>query len=168
MRFARLNLWFKLLAFLLFYVGTVTLVVPTFLLWWADGRWSLGLRQVRYVGLLPLIGGIVLYLLCSIQLVVRGKGTPAPLEATSRLIESGPYAMVRNPMYLAAALFFLGQAILMDSGILLIYSSLMIFAYHLGVIWLEEPALARRFGARYAAYCARVPRWLPWGWTARE
>ena len=29
------------------------------------------------------------------------------------------------------------------------------------VVLYEEPALARRFGAEYEAFRARVPRWLP-------
>jgi len=29
------------------------------------------------------------------------------------------------------------------------------------VVWVEEPALRRQFGAKYEEYCERVPRWLP-------
>jgi protein-S-isoprenylcysteine O-methyltransferase Ste14 len=165
-RFRQLSLWLKLLVFLLFYVGGVAVGIPALLLWWANGRFTLGLGSMRYGGLILMIVGVVLYLACSIQLLLQGQGTPTPLEPTRLLIKSGPYAVVRNPMYLSAALFFSGQAILMDSAILAVYSLLMILVYHFAVIWLEEPALMRRFGALYGAYCTRVPRWLPSIWHA--
>jgi protein-S-isoprenylcysteine O-methyltransferase Ste14 len=156
-----LNLWLKLLLFLLFFVGSIAIGIPILLLWWADGRLALGLGTLRYGGLMLMAAAIMLYLVCSIQLLIQGQGTPAPLEPTRLLIETGPYALVRNPMYLSAILFFSGQAILMDSGILALYSLLMLLIYYFAVIWLEEPALTRRFGALYTAYCTRVPRWLP-------
>ncbi len=148
--------WLKLTAFLLLYVPAVAIAIPALLLWSSDGRLGLGLGPATYLGLLPVSIGVALYLFSSLTLVVQGIGTPA-----HSLVVAGPYSRVRNPMYLAATFFFWGEALLMDSAILICFTLVMMLIYYVGVIWLEEPALFRRFGTSYIAYCARVPRWLP-------
>jgi protein-S-isoprenylcysteine O-methyltransferase Ste14 len=151
----------KTAAFLLLYVGAVAIGIPLLLVWWADGRSALGLGAARFVGIVPLIGGLASYLYCTVHLAVRGEGVPAPLDPTQRLVATGPYARVRNPMYGAASLYFLGLAIVSDAGVLLGYAALMMTAYWLGVRFLEEPALARRFGPAFDEYRRRTPRWFP-------
>jgi protein-S-isoprenylcysteine O-methyltransferase Ste14 len=148
-------------AFLLLCGLPVAFVIPALLIWAADGRLALGLGRARYLGIAPMIGGAAVYVVAAAQLAATGKGMPAPLDPTRELVASGAYSIVRNPMYLAAALFFWGEVVLFDSAVLAAYALLMMSAYLAGVIWLEEPALARRFGAPYAEYCARVPRWMP-------
>jgi protein-S-isoprenylcysteine O-methyltransferase Ste14 len=156
----------KTAGFLLFYVSVIALVIPALLIWWADNRWLLGLGKTRYLGAVPVAAGLILYLYCTTRIVTLGNGMPTPLDPTRELVVSGPYAIVRNPMYLAAILFFGGQAIFFNSGVLLVYAVLMTLAYQAGVILLEEPALSRRFGVAYQAYRARVPRWFPSIWRA--
>jgi protein-S-isoprenylcysteine O-methyltransferase Ste14 len=151
--------WLKLTVFILLYVPTVAIAIPALLLWCSDGRFGLGLGHAKYLGLLPVSIGIALYLFCSFILLVQGMGTAAP--STRSLVVAGPYSRVRNPMYLAAIFFFWGEAIFMDSELLICFTLMMMLIYYVGVIWLEEPALLRRFGTSYIAYCERVPRWLP-------
>jgi protein-S-isoprenylcysteine O-methyltransferase Ste14 len=127
----------------------------------ADGRLALGLGGARFVGIVPMFGGLIAYLYCTAHLSGRGQGVPAPFDPTQHLVASGPYAIVRNPMYVAASLYFMGFAILFDSGILLGYALLMTTAYWCGVVLLEEPALARRFGPAFREYCRQTPRWIP-------
>ena len=155
------KLGLKTAAFLVLYVGAVAIGIPFLLVWLADGRWSLGLGPARFFGIVPLIGGLLAYLYCTTHLTGHGKGIPAPLDPTQRLVVSGPYSVVRNPMYAAASLYFIGLAILSDAGILLGYAAFMMTAYWVGVVFLEEPALARRFGVAFQEYCRRTPRWLP-------
>ena len=47
-----------------------------------------------------------------------------------------------------------------STGILLLFLVAMLLA-HVQVSLLEEPLLLKRFGASYADYVARVPRWIP-------
>jgi protein-S-isoprenylcysteine O-methyltransferase Ste14 len=151
----------KAVAFVVLVAGTVGFAIPAALLWWDDGHFTIGLGRANVVGLVPLLAGAAIYLSGVVQLTMWGKGIPAPVAPTSSLVTSGLYGFVRNPMYLAAILFLSGEAILMSSGILTIYTVLLGAAYYFGVIWLEEPALVRRFGRSYENYCARVPRWVP-------
>ncbi|MCL5292390.1 MAG: isoprenylcysteine carboxylmethyltransferase family protein [Actinobacteria bacterium] len=77
------------------------------------------------------------------------------------LLTNGPYAYVRNPMYLTALL--LGLLFGVMSGFwysLLIW--LVAYAFVYGqVIPYEEAFLKRKFGREYEEYCRRVPRLIP-------
>jgi protein-S-isoprenylcysteine O-methyltransferase Ste14 len=73
-----------------------------------------------------------------------------------RVISTGPYAIVRNPMYASAAVYFIGTSLALGSYWGLIPSFLTI----LGLVWRlfdEEKFLAKNLPG-YAQYCAKV-RW---------
>jgi protein-S-isoprenylcysteine O-methyltransferase Ste14 len=54
-----------------------------------------------------------------------------------------------------------GQGLFFGSPGVLLYAAALALAFHLFVVFVEEPGLRRRFGPSYEAYCRRVPRWLP-------
>ncbi len=103
----------------------------------------------------PLLGDAL------VRFVRQGRGTPAPVAPPARLVATGPYRYVRNPMYLGVVAMILGQALLLGSRAVLVYGGCAALAFHLFVVLYEEPNLARRFGAEYTAYCRQVRRWLP-------
>jgi protein-S-isoprenylcysteine O-methyltransferase Ste14 len=53
------------------------------------------------------------------------------------------------------------QAVWYGSRAVLWYGVGMALLFHARVVLFEEPALASAFGDEFAAYRARVPRWLP-------
>jgi protein-S-isoprenylcysteine O-methyltransferase Ste14 len=113
------------------------------------------------VGTALAAAGALLALWCVLTFVLVGKGTPAPFDPPPRLVVSGPYHYLRNPMYLGAALALTGAALFYGSAALLAYAVLFLTAAHLFVIGYEEPTLTRRFGPDYHTYRTRVRRWLP-------
>jgi protein-S-isoprenylcysteine O-methyltransferase Ste14 len=115
----------------------------------------------RYAGVLLMILGAAGYIRCTIDLARFGRGIPAPLEPTRSLVRNALYQHVRNPMYVASSLFLFGEAIAWARGILLVYAAAVTACYHPAVVYLEEPALRKRFGEHFERYCAQVPRWLP-------
>ena len=77
------------------------------------------------------------------------------------LVASGPFALVRNPLYVGNIALWAGFAI----AARLVWMAPVIIAllgaeYHAIVRW-EERLLESRLGDAYRAYAARVPRWLP-------
>lgn len=98
---------------------------------------------------------------CILTFVVVGRGTPAPFDPPRKLVVRGPYAILRNPMYVGAGLALIGAASFYESLVLAAYAAAFLVAMHLLVILYEEPVLRRTFGADYAAYCQRVGRWWP-------
>jgi protein-S-isoprenylcysteine O-methyltransferase Ste14 len=73
-----------------------------------------------------------------------------------KVISTGPYAIVRNPMYSSAALYFVGVSLALGSYWGLIAAVLVI----LGFVWrlFDEEALLARELPGYAEYCGKV-RW---------
>ena len=92
---------------------------------------------------------------------LKGIGTPAPAFPTRHLVISGMYRHVRNPMYIAVVAAIFGQALLFGNVAPVEYGALVWLLLHLFVLVYEEPTLRSTFGAEYAAYCAKVPRWSP-------
>ena len=148
-------LWRALLAFLAL-PGMVAIAVPGYL---AAGELRRG-GSLHLAGLPVLAVGFFLLLWCVREFYVSGKGTLAPWSPPRHLVTTGLYRFSRNPMYVAVALMLIGWTISCPSRALAIYTSLVIVAFHLRVVFGEEPWLARTHGAAWDAYRARVPRWL--------
>ena len=149
------------LLFLVVAPGFVAGVVPWLLTGW-DSSDALGdLAVVRLLGALLVAAGVGVLLEAFARFVLEGRGTPAPVAPTSRLVVGGLYRHVRNPMYLAVEAAILGQALLLGSAVLLAYSAAIGVAFLAFVRWYEEPTLARRYGEEYDAYRRAVPAWRP-------
>ena len=143
------------------FIGLVLVFVPVRVLAWSGiiRPTTLGLPQV--LGLVLGGAGAALALWCIATFAIAGRGTPAPFDPPRRLVELGPYRVVRNPMYLGAALALAAAARFYQSLALLGYTVAFGLVTHLFVISYEEPTLRRMFGVDYDTYCGRVSRWWP-------
>ena len=117
---------------------------------------------VQYPALaaVPLCLGIFLLLRCVREFYLAGRGTLAPWDPPQHLVTAGPYRISRNPMYIGVVTILVGWCVLWASRTLIVYTALFICGFHLRVILFEEPWAARKFGAQWHAYRARVPRWV--------
>lgn len=96
-----------------------------------------------------------------VRFAVQGLGTPAPVLPTQRLVVTGLYRYVRNPMYVAVVATILGQGLLLGNLKLLAYGGLFWLLAHFFVVAWEEPTLGSTFGAEYRSFRRAVPRWIP-------
>lgn len=135
--------------------GIVAFLVPALLI-----RFAPGASSFHPAGLLPLVAGTILLLWCVRDFYVAGKGTLAPWAPTRNLVVIGLYRYSRNPMYVAVSLILLGWAATFGSTRVLVYALVVMLAFHLRVVFGEEPWLARTHGEAWEQYRARVPRWL--------
>lgn len=88
-------------------------------------------------------------------------GTPVdPFEETSALVESGPFAQTRNPLYLGLTLMYVGVALAARAALPLAVLPAVLWLMNAGVIEREERYLERKFGKTYVDYMDRVPRWF--------
>lgn len=90
-----------------------------------------------------------------------GKGSPAPWNPIDKLIVTGPYAYVRNPMLLGVFCILFGEALIFQSKALLIYALIFIVINAVYFPLSEEKGLLKRYGEDYAEYKRNVPRFLP-------
>jgi protein-S-isoprenylcysteine O-methyltransferase Ste14 len=80
------------------------------------------------------------------------------------LIDTGPFAYVRNPLYVGNILLWVGFALTAGLWWLApVAFALLALEYHFIVGW-EEQLLVERIGESYRSYMTRVPRWVP-RWT---
>jgi protein-S-isoprenylcysteine O-methyltransferase Ste14 len=141
--------------------GVVAGMVPWLLTGWRAERALLGFEVGRLAGGLAVIIGVAILVDCFSRFALEGRGTPAPVAPTVRLVASGLYRYVRNPMYVGVLAVIVGQSFLLGRVVLLVYAALVWLAFHTFVVVYEEPTLARQFGRSYDAYRTHVPRWLP-------
>ncbi len=82
-----------------------------------------------------------------------------PSQASS-LVVSGPNSRTRNPMYVGMAGLLVANALRRGAwtGVLPVVGFVAVIDRF--QVAAEERALAEKFGAAYASYCASVPRWL--------
>jgi protein-S-isoprenylcysteine O-methyltransferase Ste14 len=82
------------------------------------------------------------------------------VQQDHRLITSGPYAVVRHPIYLGIIDFIIGSALFFnDLGLLMVAAAFVL--YFAAQIRIEERQFAAHFGAEWTDYAARTPALLP-------
>ena len=95
------------------------------------------------------------------ELATRGGGTQFPLDPTRRLVTSGLFAYVANPMQVGATLLAFALALVLEDARL---AAVGLAAAVTGIGcagWDEDRALVARFGPLARAYRSAVPAWLP-------
>ncbi len=154
---------------------------PTHPLWQRAGEWAfkqrswlpvpiaiilLTVRVGAVPGDIPLRAGIALVLLGEFlrMWTVRQIGVISRTRAArwGPLVVSGPYRLVRNPIYVGN--WFIWTGFVVWSGLLwMLPVAWLLFALQYGAIvgW-EERGLLANFGESYAHYLRTVPRWIPW------
>lgn len=112
-----------------------------------------------------LIAGCVSLLLMFWSLYVLwfdGKGTPAPIAPTKKLVTTGPYRFVRNPIELGTDIYFLVLGTWFDSLSTGLFC--MVFGMSLGLGYIkliEEKELKLRFGLEYQQYKEKTSCMIP-------
>ncbi len=107
-----------------------------------------------------LMGAGVILILWGMLTFVRARTAILPIRPASRIVDTGPYRLTRNPMYTGMSLVYLGAMLLLNWGwALVLFPVVLILLYRL-VISREEAYLTAAFGEEYLAYCRKVRRWI--------
>jgi len=77
------------------------------------------------------------------------------------LVRTGPYAIVRNPLYIGNILIATGLSILSELIWLVPFLFLYFFLLNHFVVLYEEKRLLSKWGDEYQTYLDEVPRWMP-------
>ena len=115
----------------------------------------------KELGLILLIGFSALNLWSGGVLSRRGEGTPLPLECPRKLVVSGPYSYVRNPMAIAGLGQGLAVVLLLGSWAGLAYVVTGVLVWQYAARPSEERDLHARFGSSYEGYQQSVRCWWP-------
>jgi protein-S-isoprenylcysteine O-methyltransferase Ste14 len=115
----------------------------------------------RTVAIALIVAGLIPLLESIVRFVLVGRGTLMPNVPTERLVATGLYRLVRNPMYVGDLVVLAGEALLFRSYWLLLYIAAIWLMLDQFIRRYEEPTLLRRHGVEYENYCEQVRRWLP-------
>jgi protein-S-isoprenylcysteine O-methyltransferase Ste14 len=83
------------------------------------------------------------------------------LKIKRTVTASGPYALVRNPIYIANTLVILGTVVMSEVLWLMPVTLLWCALVYSLVVYFEEHHLAAKYGEAYLHYLRAVPRWWP-------
>ena len=114
-----------------------------------DGEWH---ERIEVIGLVAIVLSIVGRAWCSLYIGGRKK---------SEIVDRGPYSITRNPLYVFSYIGAFGIGAQSGSatiGFAFVLAAMVVFYM---TVKREEAFLEREFGAVYAAYKARTPRFWP-------
>jgi len=83
------------------------------------------------------------------------------LKVRKALTTTGPYAHVRNPIYLGNIMIMVGLCAMCELLWLCPLIAVYGFAVYSLVVRYEESHLRSKYGERYLDYASRTPRWIP-------
>jgi protein-S-isoprenylcysteine O-methyltransferase Ste14 len=108
-----------------------------------------------------IVAGLIPALESVRRFIYVGRGTLVPVAPPERLVVSGLYRYVRNPMYVGVMIALTGEALLFWNRGILIEAVLVCVGFDVFIRFHEEPSLASRYPEEYPSYKRNVPRWLP-------
>ena len=85
----------------------------------------------------------------------------------NELATTGPYSVVRNPLYIAHFIAIVGFALSVGFPGVAMTLAILFGVLYPAVVVQEERRLVELFGPVYERYCSRVPRWFP-QWSLYE
>lgn len=110
----------------------------------------------------PIIAIGLFLILWSVLHFIKVKGTPVPFNPPPKIVTTGPYAYVRNPMLTGVFVLLFGLGISFNSvSLVFIFTPFFILLNVLELKAVEEPELEKRLGKEYLEYRKRVPMFIP-------
>lgn len=143
--------------------GMIFAVLPSLIMQAMGGEWDIFDKPTWLISLALFLLSITSLIGVSANqtLCLQGRGTPIPLDPTKRLVTTGLYAYVSNPMQLSAALGWIVLGLFLQN-IWIMAASLMAWVFVQGMVrWHHRHDLLKRFPTGWPEYKANVPEWLP-------
>ena len=153
----------KTLVYLIVLWGGGLYLLPRLMIAWQDaiGLHHLFFEQQQTVAVVIMVVASMISCWCAMLLAVKGRGTPARVDAPRRLVINGPYAWVRNPMVVTGLAQGVAVALYTGSAMILILVLLAGVFWHFVRRKAEEKDLQRAFGRDYELYRRSVRCWMP-------
>lgn len=93
---------------------------------------------------------------------IRANGTPVPVSPPPKLVNTGPYAYIRNPMLAGVFFVLFGVGFIVGSpSLLLVFAPVFVICSVLEFKFIEEPELEKRLGDAYRKYKRKTPLLIP-------
>ncbi len=113
---------------------------------------------VSWAGVILCLAGLTLFLLSMISFG-RSFRVGIDQEHPDKLVTTGPFALTRNPIYVAFGFVLFGQFLVFPDWILLVYMAAAAWLIHRQVLR-EEEFMSQHYGREYSDYADRVRRYV--------
>lgn len=145
------------------FAGFLFYVLPSLIFAVTGDDWGMLMARPRWflVGAAAVAAPAGAMALQAVREFALAGGTPVPLDPPKRLVTSGPYAYVANPLQLSGTLLLIVWGfVLWNPAVVL--AGLMAAVFSAGfAAWFEDRELADRYGPAWSAYRSQVRTWLP-------
>lgn len=142
--------------------------VPATVIWRVPLPWAWVMVGIQGIGLFGLIVSLLytdLFRFLGLRQVWRYLQGARDPDPTGPFVNSGPYALVRHPLYLFSMLVIWFTPLLTLN--ILLFNILATLYFWLGALH-EERRLLAEFGRQYKHYQRRVPAFSPWPRPSRR
>jgi protein-S-isoprenylcysteine O-methyltransferase Ste14 len=139
----------------------VLVFIPAILLYVTDYQWTVVHPGLYLVGGVLFVFGLFLACWTMRLFATQGRGTAAPWNPPKKLVVSGPYKYVRNPMITSVLSMLLAESLILGSYWIFGLFVLFFIGNTIYFPMFEEKDLEKRFGESYRKYKRHVPRWIP-------
>jgi protein-S-isoprenylcysteine O-methyltransferase Ste14 len=120
-----------------------------------------GFQELPVIGLALVVAGSLLVLWAAVTMALAGRGTPLTFAAPRRLVVTGPYAWLRNPMVVGTLVQGVGLGAMYGSLPVLLLFACGALVWNLLRRHDDEDELQRVFGREFELYRRSVRCWLP-------
>jgi protein-S-isoprenylcysteine O-methyltransferase Ste14 len=111
---------------------------------------------------IPMIAVGVAVTVWSVVHFLKVKGTPVPFNPPPKVVKTGPYRYVRNPMLTGVFLFLFGVGFYINSfSLMFFFTPLFVLVNVWELKKIEEPELMKRLGDEYIEYRRHTPMFIP-------
>lgn len=117
--------------------------------------------ELRLFGVLALISASSLGIWSAVTMSTRGQGTPLPSSMPRRLVISGPYRFVRNPMAVAGITQGVAVGLISSSWLVVVYALAGSLLWNWLIRPQEEANLEENFAEEFRNYKNNVSCWVP-------
>jgi protein-S-isoprenylcysteine O-methyltransferase Ste14 len=139
----------------------VLLQFAAFTLFWQGHFWTRSVSPWRIVTCMSLFAMAALLSWTSARALAGQLPVDAALGADHRLVRSGPYSLVRNPIYTSMLLVLCAIAVVI-TGWQLFLAALVLFIVGTEIrVRTEERLLASRFGQEFEEYKGKISAYIP-------
>ncbi len=99
--------------------------------------------------------------LAVIEFASRGAGTPIPFDPPQKLVTSGIYAYIANPLQLSTLLMLVCMMVMYKSLLMLVPVVMLILYCEIFVRWHHSLDIEKRFTIAWFDYRRHVRNWIP-------
>ena len=115
---------------------------------------------IYLVGIVFMFGGIV-FRQWAISVLGRYFSGVIGVQKEQKVVDSGPYSLIRHPSYTGALIFYVGMGLSMQSWAAALVAVIVFGAVYGYRIFVEEKVLINELGNNYVEYKKRTKRIIP-------